>query len=109
VLSHEAIKSKGLIVSYLRFTPEEFRAIQRTCDSVELSDDFFAVFKDFLVESLSELLPILAIRIARFRRPQLRLLYRFLRRQETSEVGKRRRTRRGEGKCALTSDCSRAF
>jgi hypothetical protein len=89
-------------MSYLRFTPEEFRAIRRTCDSVELSDDFFAVFRYFLVESLSDMLPILAIRIARLRTSQLLLLYGFLRRQKTSEVRNRGLTRRGADEWGLT-------
>jgi hypothetical protein len=89
------------MMSYLRFTPEEFRSIRRTCDLVELSDDFFAVFKHFLVESLSATLPILAIRIAGFRRPQLRLLYEFLRHQKTLEVRSREGNRRGADECGL--------
>jgi hypothetical protein len=80
-------------VNYLRFTREEFQAIRRACDLVELSDDFFAVFKAYLVELLSDTQPILAIRIARFRRPQLELLYGFLRRQKASEVGSREKIR----------------
>jgi hypothetical protein len=91
-------------MSYLRFTPEEFRAIRRACDSVELSDDFFVFFKYFLVESLSGMLPFLAIRIARFRRPQLDLLYGFIRRQKASEVKSRGQTRSGEVECGLTSE-----
>src|SRR5262249_13762717 len=89
-------------MTYLRFTPEEFRAIRRACDSVDLSGDFFAVFKYFLVESLSARLPMLAIRIARFGRPQLRLLYGFLRRQKTTEGRNRGRTGREKDECGLT-------
>jgi hypothetical protein len=73
-------------VSYLRFTREEFQAIRRACDLVDLSDDFFTVFKAYLVELLSDTLPILAIRIARFRIRQLELLYRCLRRQKASQT-----------------------
>ena len=82
---------------YLRFTPEEFRAIRQACDAVDLSGDFFAVFKYFLVESLSDTLPDLAIRIARFRRSELELVYRFLRRHQTSPG-------RAEDECGLTSE-----
>ena len=91
-------------MSYLRFTPEEFRAIRQTCHSVNLSDDFFVFFKYFLVESLSAMLPTLATRIARFSRPQLQLLYEFLRHQKASEVRSRWQTRRGEDECGLTSE-----
>jgi hypothetical protein len=91
-------------MSYLRFTPEEFRAIRRTCDLVELSDDFFVFFRYFLMESLSGMMPLLAIRIARFRRAQLELLYRFVRRQKTSEIRSRGQTGREEGDCDLTSE-----
>jgi hypothetical protein len=91
-------------MSYLRFTPDEFRAIKQAYDSVELSDDFFVFFKYFLVESLSGMLPFLAMRISRFRRPQLELLYGFIRRQKASEVKSRGQTRREECECGLTSE-----
>jgi hypothetical protein len=91
-------------LSYLRFTPEEFRAIRQACDSVELSGDFFAVFKYFLVESLSDTHPDLATRILRFYRPQLVLLYAFLRRQRTSAAKNRGPTRREEHEYGLTTE-----
>jgi hypothetical protein len=91
-------------LSYLRFTPEEFRAIRQACDSVHLSDDFFAVFKYYLVELMSDTLPDLAQRISRFRRPQLELLYGFLRRQKTSKAKRRRQAGSGEDACRLTSE-----
>jgi hypothetical protein len=90
-------------LSYLRFTAEESRAIRQACDSVDLGGDFFAVFKYFLIESLSATQPELANRIARFRRSQLVLLYTFLRRQRTLAAKSRGKTRREEEEYGLTS------
>ena len=92
------------IVSYLRFTREEFQALRRACDLVDLTDDFFAVFKAYLVELLSDTLPILAIRIARFRRRQLELLYGCLRRQKASEVKNQGQTLKREPDFGLTCE-----
>lgn len=89
-------------MTHLRFTREEFQAIRRACDLVDLSDDFFAVFKAYLVELLSDTLPILAIRIARLRRRQLGLLYEYLRGQKSSEVGNQVQTLKGAHDCGLT-------
>ena len=91
-------------MSYLRFTPEEFRAIRRACDPVHLSGDFLAVFKYFLVEALDDTLPDLATRIRRFRRPQLVLLYGFLRQQRTAAAKSQEQTRTEDGECGLTAE-----
>jgi hypothetical protein len=73
-------------VSYLRFTPEEFKAIEQACHSMNLSDDFFHVFKYFLIESLEGTLPSLTQRLAQLPSRKLRILYEFLRDQRTSPV-----------------------
>jgi hypothetical protein len=91
-------------LSYLRLTPEEFRAIWQKCDSVKLSGDFFAVFRYFLIESLSDTLPDLAIRIRRFRRFELILLYRFLRSQRMLAAKSRERTPRAKDEYGLTAE-----
>jgi hypothetical protein len=102
--THPNHRPKVTIVSYLRFTREEFQAIRRACDLVDLSDDFFAIFKPYLVELLSDTLPILAIRIARFRRRQLELLYGCLRRQKASEVKNQGQTLKREPDFGLTCE-----
>jgi hypothetical protein len=91
-------------LSYLRFTPQEFRAIRQACDPVHLNADFLTDFKDFLVEALDDRLPDLASRIRRFRRPQLVLLYGFLRQQRTAAAKSQAQTRREDGKCGLTAE-----
>ena len=91
-------------MSFLRFTPEEFRAIRQACDAVHLSGDFLAVFKYFLVEALDDTLPDLATRIRRFRRSQLVLLYGFLRQQRTAAAKSQEQTRTEEGECGLTAE-----
>jgi hypothetical protein len=73
-------------VSYLRFTPEEFKAIEQACRSMNLSDDFFHVFKYFLVETLEHTLPGLTQRLAQLPTRKLRILYEYLRDQKHSSV-----------------------
>src|SRR5437016_5988945 len=74
-------------MSYLRFTPAEYEAIDRVCQPVNLSEDFFEVFKFFLVEALVPTMPNLAGRIAQFRQPRLRLLFDHLRGDRTARPG----------------------
>jgi hypothetical protein len=62
-------------MSYLRFSPAEYRAIAAACRSVMLSDDFFPAFPAFLATALTDTQPDLARRIARFRRYQLGMLF----------------------------------
>jgi hypothetical protein len=69
---------------YLRFTPQEFRAIWSVCRPLRLSSDFFPVFKYFLVESLAETEPRLAGKVSHFNRKQTRLLFEYLRERQRS-------------------------
>jgi hypothetical protein len=73
-------------LSYLRFTPSEYEAICRVVSCIKLSDDFFPVFKYFLVESLIEIHPELAGRLALLRRGKMKLLYRHLRDRKRSKT-----------------------
>lgn len=66
-------------MSYLRLTPNEFQAIWQVCHGISLSDEFFPVFKYFLVESLVEIAPDVSRRVAQLRRPQVELLFHFVR------------------------------
>jgi hypothetical protein len=61
--------------SYLRFTPEEFRAISQVCRPLDFGGDSFDTFQPLLVDSLADRYPELASRIAGFRSHQLALLY----------------------------------
>jgi hypothetical protein len=90
-------------VSYVRLTPEEFQAIRQTCDPVDLSSDFLAVFKYFLVEALSDKWPELAARILRWRKAQIVLLYGFLKRQRMRPKSRGRRSCE-RGDYGLTSE-----
>ncbi len=66
-------------MSYLRLTPDEFQAIWQVCRSISLSDEFFPVFKYYLVESLVETAPDVSRRVAQLRRGQVELLFNYVR------------------------------
>jgi hypothetical protein len=83
-------------VSYLRFTPEEFRAIQQACRSIKLSDDYFAFFRYFLIEALAGSSPGLAQRLAQCNAWKLRILYGYLREQRAARVQRSDEPSRGE-------------
>jgi hypothetical protein len=89
-------------MSYLRFTPKEFRAIRRACRSLDLNDDFFVVFKYFLVESLTGPSASLTQKLAHLPRHKLRILCDYLREQKPSSVEKHGWLRKGGTQCALT-------
>jgi hypothetical protein len=67
---------------HLRFTPAEYQTICRALEGIALSDDFFAVFKYFLVEALLDSAPRLAGRLALMSRSKTRLLFNHLRRRK---------------------------
>jgi hypothetical protein len=102
-LTYEDRKVEERIMSYLRFTPEDFRAIQKVCRSIKLSDDLFAVFKYFLVESLTNSRPGLSQRLGKLPARKIRILYDYLREQKPSPVKKPMgfTKKAGQG-CALT-------
>ena len=61
--------------TYLRFTPAEYRALVPACRSLDLSDSSYLRFRVSLVQSLLAQNPGLAIRVARFSKSQLDILY----------------------------------
>jgi hypothetical protein len=65
---------KGRFVAYLRFTPDEYRAIAALCKPLDLGNAPPTFVKRLLISSLAEPLPRLAERIARLSPDQLRLL-----------------------------------
>jgi hypothetical protein len=67
------------VPDYLRFSPDEYRALTAACRGLRLTDDFFPCFKYFLLETLTATCPHLADRISGFRRPALAILYHHLR------------------------------
>src|SRR5438552_1533807 len=81
VLTTRQVLEGESVSDYLRFTPDEFRAISEVCRSIKLTDDFFPLLQYFLVESLTGTFPSLAERIAHFRGPKLTLLYGYLSKQ----------------------------
>ena len=62
-------------MSYLRFTPDEYRTISRLCHRLRLGRQHRPGFKRLLLQALSSAAPALAKRIARLRRSELGLLY----------------------------------
>ena len=71
-------------MSYLRLTPQEFRAISLVCGPIELTEDFFPQFQRLLALSLPEL----AVRINGLRKGQLRLLFDRLREERGQAPGR---------------------
>jgi hypothetical protein len=78
------------MLTYLRFTHDEFRALEHACRSRRLNDRFFPAFKAFLVRSLAGTHPGLADRISGFYRWQVGIVFEYLK--------ERRRAVRGRGK-----------
>lgn len=71
-------------MAYLRFTPDEYRAINCLYRPLNLNNSRPLLFKQVLVASLADPLPHLADRIARLSPDQLRLLFNHL--QEPAPV-----------------------
>jgi hypothetical protein len=61
-------------VAYLRFTPDEYRAIANLCRPFDLRNTRPRLVKQMLVASLADPLPPLADRIARLDHNQFHLL-----------------------------------
>ncbi len=85
------------MVTYVRFTPQEFRAISRVCASLNFSDDAFPAFKAFLTDSLGPGFPALASRISRLDDCQIGLIYEHLKGQRApaAQPGRDRRAAAG--------------
>ncbi|HKB40493.1 MAG TPA: hypothetical protein VKD72_28975 [Gemmataceae bacterium] len=67
--------------TYLRFTPEEFRAIERACRVLPLRDDSFPAFRRSLAAAVAPHSVELATRVARFHSYQAGILFEYLREQ----------------------------
>jgi len=74
--------------TYLRFTPQEYEAIVKVCRPVDLGDDFFPIFKYFLVESLKDPSPGLAGRIAQLRRGEVGIIFEHLKSKRRLAAGR---------------------
>jgi hypothetical protein len=72
-------------MSYLRFTPDEYKAIERVCHSHRFTEGSFAGFKRFLVTALAPRLPPLAQRVSGFARYQTGILYEHLKKQRKAQ------------------------
>jgi len=73
------------MTTYVRFTPEEYKAIRAACRALDLSrPDLFPLFPYFLVRALKDTAPGLADRIARFGPYRVRLLLEHLRAQRNA-------------------------
>jgi hypothetical protein len=68
-------------LAYLRFTPEEHRALCQACRDLDLRGGFPAL-RERLVQALREPWPDLAARVAGFRKAHLRLLLDHLKAQQ---------------------------
>lgn len=71
-------------MNYLRFSPQEYRAISHLCGPLDLSNPRLSAFRRFLVECLGERHPELAARIGRFRAHEVKILYDHLRRRRAA-------------------------
>jgi hypothetical protein len=66
-------------LSYLRFTPAEYRAVARVCRRLDLGSYNPPTFQRVLALALSDASPGLSDRVSRFGRGEVRLLYDHLR------------------------------
>jgi len=73
-------------LSYLRFTPDEYRTLADLCRHHGLGNQSQPAFKRLLVEALRAPRPALADRVVRLRRRQLDLLYWHFRERTTPPV-----------------------
>src|SRR5579872_6440770 len=71
----DARHNKGVPVSYLRFTSDEYRALLQACCRLNPGSHHRPAFKRLLVESLTDVAPDLAARIGRLRSSEVRLLH----------------------------------
>src|SRR3954454_18490255 len=78
--------TEGLIVSYVRFFPEEYQVITHLCRSIDLSRYPPHALRRYLVGSLADTLPALAYRISQLRRAELALLHASLREPRRPEA-----------------------
>jgi hypothetical protein len=74
-------------LAYVRFTPQEYRALAGLCRNLDLRDDSFPIFKAFLAEALYEDWPDLAARIARFGVERIRLVFRHFQGGSSADAG----------------------
>src|SRR5262249_23027512 len=65
-------------MTYLRFTPAEYRSIRRACRSADFADHFFPGFQRFLVQALLPGSPELSQKISRLYRYQIGIIYEYL-------------------------------
>jgi len=68
----------GTALRYLRFTPDEYRAIVYVCRYMDFFDGFLPHLKHYLVDTLAQAYPDLATRISKFRRSPERILFNHL-------------------------------
>jgi hypothetical protein len=81
------------VALYLRFRPDEFQALTQVCRAVGLGEDFYPIFKYFLIESLSDLQPELSRRVAVLCRREVRLLFDQLQAWKRQKARARREAR----------------
>jgi hypothetical protein len=73
------------MLTYLRFTWKEYRAIARACRSIPLTEGSYAAFQSSLVAALAGVQPELARRVAAFRPYQVGIVFQYLKeRNQTS-------------------------
>jgi hypothetical protein len=65
-------------LSYLRFTPHDYRAIVYVCRYLDFIHEFLPHFKHYLVDTLALANPDLATRISKFRKSQASILFNHL-------------------------------
>ena len=70
------------MLTHLRFSRREFRAVSRACRSIPLTEGSFAAFQPSLVRALALVEPGLARRVAAFRSYQVSILFEHLKKRD---------------------------
>jgi hypothetical protein len=76
-------------VSYLRFTPDDYRALCQLCRPLDLYRLDAAELRTFLIPALAGSLPALGQRIAAFHDREMRLLHEYLRDRKEARASTR--------------------
>src|SRR5579884_806449 len=77
--SDPTVHGKEHLMSFLRFTPQEYGALAAVCERLDLGSHGLPAFRRLLAVALAETHPQLARRVDRLRRGEAELLYHHFR------------------------------